>query len=187
MVKITFKDLPDTTTPLNASNLNTMQDNIEDAIDNIEITLDDAVSTSSTNGVENQAITNYVDGKISNSSGISQTEGYSQEYINSIIPTATSDLTNDSFKFRLYSSSATVPANGEISINLGSPNAPSGYEYLGCIPCQSGYGDQWVVSYGLYQDNIYAKIISTWGASLTSTISCYVVYIKSSIKNQMIL
>lgn len=32
MEKIEFKDLPDTTTPLSASNLNTMQDNIETAI-----------------------------------------------------------------------------------------------------------------------------------------------------------
>lgn len=32
MEKIEFKDLPDTTTPLSASNLNTMQDNIEEAI-----------------------------------------------------------------------------------------------------------------------------------------------------------
>lgn len=128
--------------------------------------LDSTVSTSSTNPVQNQAITNYVD---------------------SSIPTTSSDLTNDSFKFRLFSSSATVPANGEISINLGVPNAPSGYEYLGCIPYQSGYGDQWVISYGLYQDSIYAKIISTWGGALTSTISCYVVYINSSIKSQYIL
>lgn len=135
--------------------------------------LDSSVSTSSTNPVQNQAITNYVDTEVGNVAGD--------------IPTTSSDLPNDSFKFRLYSSSATVPANGEISINLGVPNAPSGYEYLGCIPYQSGYGDQWVISYGLYQDNIYAKIISTWGSPLTSTISCYVVYINSSIKSQYIL
>lgn len=135
--------------------------------------LDSAVSTSSTNPVQNQAITNYVDTEVGNVAGD--------------IPTTSSDLPNDSFKFRLYSSSATVPANGEISINLGVPNAPSGYEYLGCIPYQSGYGDQWVISYGLYQDSIYAKIISTWGSPLTSTISCYVVYINSSIKSQYIL
>lgn len=107
MTKITFKDLPDTTTPLNASNLNTMQENIEDAIDNVAITLDSAVSTSSTNGVENQAITNYVDteitdvlqdaedyadGKISNSYGTSQTIGYSQQYINNNIKTKTTTL-----------------------------------------------------------------------------------------------
>lgn len=59
MNKIEFKNLPDTTTPLNAENLNLLQDNVEDAIP----TLDSAVSTSSTNGVENQAITNYVNTK----------------------------------------------------------------------------------------------------------------------------
>lgn len=64
MTKIEFKNLPDTSTPLNASNLNTLQDNVEDAINNITIELDDTVSTSSTNGVENQAITNYVDTEI---------------------------------------------------------------------------------------------------------------------------
>lgn len=64
MTKIEFKNLPDTSTPLSAENLNTMQDNIEDAIDNVSIDLDDEVSTTSTNGIENQAITNYVDGEI---------------------------------------------------------------------------------------------------------------------------
>lgn len=65
MTKITFEDLPSTNTPLNANNLNTLQDNVEDAINNITIELDDTVSTSSTNGVENQAITNYVNNEIS--------------------------------------------------------------------------------------------------------------------------
>lgn len=35
MQKITFENLPSTNTPLNASNLNTLQDNVEDAINNI--------------------------------------------------------------------------------------------------------------------------------------------------------
>lgn len=35
MQKINFKNLPDTSTPLNATNLNQMQDNIESAIDSI--------------------------------------------------------------------------------------------------------------------------------------------------------
>ena len=68
MTKIEFKNLPDTSTPLNASNLNTLQDNVENAIDAVAASIiapDDAVSTISTNAVENQAITNYVDGEIS--------------------------------------------------------------------------------------------------------------------------
>lgn len=54
MNKIDFKNLPDTSTPLSASNLNTLQDNVESAINE----------------------------KISNSAGTSQTIGYSQKYIN---------------------------------------------------------------------------------------------------------
>lgn len=65
MTKIEFKNLPDTTTPLSAENLNQLQDNVEDAIDNITIELDDEVSTESANGVENQAITNYVNDSVS--------------------------------------------------------------------------------------------------------------------------
>lgn len=67
MTKIEFKNLPDTSTPLNAENLNALQDNVETAIGVVENeipTLDSSVSTSSTNGVENQAITNYVDSEI---------------------------------------------------------------------------------------------------------------------------
>lgn len=57
MVKINFQN---NITKCNADTFNTMQDNIEDAIP----TIDSAVSTSSTNGIENQAITNYVKGRL---------------------------------------------------------------------------------------------------------------------------
>lgn len=50
MKKINFKSLPDTTTPINDTNLNTMQDNIEDAI----------LENYST---EEQLIGNWTDGK----------------------------------------------------------------------------------------------------------------------------
>ena len=79
MTKITFKDLPDTSTPLNASNLNTLQDNVENAISVVAgdiPTIDSSVSTSSTNPVENQAITNYVDTKGIYASGGTQDNGY---------------------------------------------------------------------------------------------------------------
>ena len=39
MQKINFKNLPDTSTPLNASTLNQMQDNIESAIKDVEYTI----------------------------------------------------------------------------------------------------------------------------------------------------
>ena len=65
MTKITFENLPSTNTPLSAENMNLLQTNVENAISAVENeipTIDNSVSTSSTNGVENQAITNYVNG-----------------------------------------------------------------------------------------------------------------------------
>lgn len=59
MNKINFENLPSTNTPLSAENLNLLQDNVENAIP----VLDSTISTTSTNGIENQAITNYVDEK----------------------------------------------------------------------------------------------------------------------------
>lgn len=51
MTKINFQDLPNTTTPLNASNLNTLQTNVEDAIKS-------NITTSS-----ERATNEYVDGQ----------------------------------------------------------------------------------------------------------------------------
>ena len=44
MDKITFKDYPDTTTPLNANNLNQMQTNIENAIEENKTSIEDIES-----------------------------------------------------------------------------------------------------------------------------------------------
>ena len=123
MVKINFKDLPDTSTPLNANNLNTMQDNIEDAIDNVEITLDSAVSTSSTNGVENQAITNYVNtiastitsitGSITMYAGSTTPDGYLICDGSAVSRTTYSDL---------FNVIGTTYGNGDGSTTFNVPN-----------------------------------------------------------------
>lgn len=69
---------------INSTDIEVVQDGQDislELVNSIPV-VDNSVSTSSTNAIENQAITNYVDGKISNTSGTSQTTGYSQEYIN---------------------------------------------------------------------------------------------------------
>lgn len=72
MNKINFQNLPSTATPIDADNLNLLQSNVENALP----VLDTAVSTSSTNGIENQAITNYVDTKGINDSGSNANGNY---------------------------------------------------------------------------------------------------------------
>lgn len=71
MVKINFEN---NVTKANAETFNTMQNNIENAINNISIELDDQVSTSSVNGVENQAITNYVDDQVQDAKDYTDTQ-----------------------------------------------------------------------------------------------------------------
>lgn len=83
MQKINFKNLPDTSTPLNAENLNLMQDNIESAIPTIENSLD---SDSTTNAPSVHAVNNMIktqDVAISvgvlNSTGTTGVEKFDQE------------------------------------------------------------------------------------------------------------
>ena len=115
MTKITFEDLPSTNTPLSASNLNTLQDNVETAIN----------------------------GTISNTSGSSQTIGYSQEYLNSKMPetiwtgtlygTETATLTGVKNKLKVYARSRNDSIIYEIDL--------TGEEYY------TNYGSGQVVSY----------------------------------------
>ena len=77
MTKIDFKNLPDTTTPLSADNLNTLQDNVEAAITLVEgeiPTIDSATSTSSTNPIQNNTITNYVNSEVQDAKDYTDTE-----------------------------------------------------------------------------------------------------------------
>lgn len=57
MVKINFENLPSTNTPLSASNLNTMQDNIEDAVNGKDISVQNVYSTTET------IVGEWIDGK----------------------------------------------------------------------------------------------------------------------------
>lgn len=78
MVKIDFKNLPDTTTPITADNMNTLQDNVETAINESKI---DIYSTTE------QRVGTWIDGKpvysktfevsLSNDSNITQAHNIS--------------------------------------------------------------------------------------------------------------
>ena len=57
MQKINFKNLPDTSTPLNASTLNQMQDNIESAIEDVEDTIPTIVDDRIQNKVHGDVVT----------------------------------------------------------------------------------------------------------------------------------
>lgn len=140
MTKIEFKNLPDTSTPLNAQNLNQLQDNVEDAIDNITIELDDTASTSSTNGVENQAITNYVDNEIQDAKDYTDTEISKLQITGNgtIVPQELTNGTCAYFKIGklvvltiadLYGNSSQITGDGTVLIS-GLPKATAAKVFI---------------------------------------------------------
>lgn len=106
MVKIQFKNLPDTTTPVNADNLNAIQTNTENAINEVDGNIDLATKTTlSTTSGKNQEITGCAgaSGKINIESG----ETYQAQY-------------NGYNLFNYYSYPATETKNGITITNLGN-------------------------------------------------------------------
>lgn len=100
---------------------------------------------------------------------------------------ADEDTVKGWFRIRKYSTSATVGANAIATVNMGSVSIPSGYTFVGVVNNSSGYGDQWLVSYSLYNNNIQAMVRSKYSSSLTNTLVCYAIYVKTDFYNTILL
>ena len=53
---------------------------------------------------------------------------------------------------------------------------PSGYRYISTLITDAGYADQWQVTASLYGGDLYVQIQSGYGASLTATITGFIVF-----------
>lgn len=85
-------------------------------------------------------------------------------------------------KIRRLVKTVSIPVNANASFNMGSLAAPSGYEYVGILPVENGYGDQWQVTYAKYGPNgVFAYVKSYYGATLQASLQCNVVFIKSGL------
>lgn len=83
-------------------------------------------------------------------------------------------------KRQYFSQSITVVANGVASVTMGAISVPEGYELWGILPDLGGFGDQWTVTFTRYGDGVTAKAKSYFTSTLTSRISCSVVYVRNS-------
>ena len=84
------------------------------------------------------------------------------------------------FKFKTLSVPISIAGNGHAAFQMGWLDQTGGYSYLGILSKESGYGDQWQITYSLYQGNkIYADVKNNYSQTLSSSIACTVVYIKS--------
>ena len=81
-------------------------------------------------------------------------------------------------KRQYFSQSITVAANGVASVTMGAISVPEEYELWGILPDLGGFGDQWTVTFTRYGDGVTAKVKSYFTSTLTSRISCSVVYVR---------
>lgn len=91
----------------------------------------------------------------------------------------TNVMLSNEFIYDTYSKSITVPGSGGYTFTMAALRSQSGYTLRGFMNLNNGYGDQWLVSYGVYGSNVVAMVYSKYGASLTSTISCTAIWEKN--------
>lgn len=137
MEKIQFKDLPDMTTPLSSTNLNQMQDNMENAIIPIKlVTISDTAPSSATTG---DMYYNITDNKVYTATGTNiwdsgSTPRYDGFYIN----------TSDNTLF-YYNGTSLIEAGGiQIDINVKNEKTTSETDVYSCNYVNNTYSSNLV-------------------------------------------
>ena len=74
-------------------------------------------------------------------------------------------------------------ATSSKAVTMGSFSVPEGYTYVGCIANENGYGDQFLVTYSKYGENITAMVHNQFASNLTKTLKCIVIYVKEDYYN----
>ena len=92
-------------------------------------------------------------------------------------------LIDNIIKINMCSDSVTVLANSIDSYTLRTLPIITGYTFVGILPYNNGYSDQWLVSYGYYNGNIVAMINSKFAYDLTSTLNYSLIYLKDDYYN----
>ena len=167
-------------TPLSANNLKAMEDNTEEALNEIDSIacyqgtctdkeLEQAVSSSSDTDL---TVLEDKDGGIIDAN-IPRYEKFKNKM-------------DDIFKFEhIQSGAIDLPANSNRAINIGVYHIPEGYEYIGVLPLSGGIADAVQTTFSRYNgNNIYVYINSFYPAQLTFSVSCTVIYVKTDYYNQ---
>lgn len=116
---------------------------------------------------------------IDNLDGNSSINAPSQNAVNQGL-LSINNFIGDLFKFQTLSVPIEIAGNGHASFQMGWLDETEGYSYLGILSKESGFGDQWTITYSLYQGNkIFADVRNNYSQTLSSSITCTVIYIKS--------
>lgn len=83
------------------------------------------------------------------------------------------------FIFDTYSAEVTMPANGVETHRFPNFVVPTGYTFVGFLTKENGYGDQWTVTYSIYDNRVCAKIKNWYNGQLTAKLNCTAMFVKS--------
>lgn len=101
------------------------------------------------------------------------------------VNTALNNIDLNFLKFKMMEkSNVTVSGNSSTSVDVGTFTVPDGYTFIGILPINNGYGDQWIVSYCRYNNSCVAMIDNHYAQSLTSQLRCCVLFVKTDYFNQ---
>lgn len=87
------------------------------------------------------------------------------------------------FKFKKYTKNITISGTSSKSITMGSFTNIEGYVYIGCIPLANAIGDQFLVSYGKYGNNITAMVHNQYAMQLAGDLVCVAIFVKEEYYN----
>lgn len=90
---------------------------------------------------------------------------------------------NSIFKFKKYEKEVTMNGTSSKAVTMGSFIDIEGYTYLGCIANENGYGDQFLVTYSKYGENITAMVHNQFASNLTKILKCIVIFVKEDYYN----
>lgn len=98
---------------------------------------------------------------------------------------------NSLFKFQSFSQAVQIGGTAAVSATMGTLNTPNGYTLLGVLPLENGYSDQWQVTYAKYNASgmniVQAYIKSYYSTTLTATLRCVAVFVKTDYYNQNLI
>lgn len=107
------------------------------------------------------------------------------QVLGEVVPSM-SDI-NSLIKLKRYTGTVSVGAGSTSTGSLGNLTSIDGYTYVGIIPQQTGYADQWLVNFSSYSGKVQYMVRNYYSGTLSASISCYVLYMKTSYYNSILV
>lgn len=154
---------------------------------NVEITIEDYLETSTISFILNSATPTLSLDKqgVGIMCAYDSNIGGGLQVLGEVVPSM-SDI-NSLIKLKRYTGTVSVGAGSTSTGSLGNLTSIDGYTYVGIIPQQTGYADQWLVNFSSYSGKVQYMVRNYYSGTLSTSITCYVLYMKTSYYNSILV